>query len=154
MTISIAFLQSCYRNLRMRCLWRCKGILFISSTTLDVCLNHRIHTHKVSVVLAVRGKTSIGCFFGFKLHLVVIDRGGILWFFISPVILMTTDRLVKPARIDWKKFNFSKSLNYQARGWFVSGCARVPWQCTSADPPDRSALQFQLLHSVIQQSPG
>lgn len=46
------------------------GIYYIDSTALPVCDNHRIHRHKTFAGLAVRGKTSMGWFFGFKLHLV------------------------------------------------------------------------------------
>jgi transposase len=70
--------------LRTRCLGRCSGISFIDSTALDVCVNQRIHSHKVFAGLAGRGKTSIGWFFGFKLHLVVNDRGEILRFCLTP----------------------------------------------------------------------
>jgi transposase len=70
--------------LRTRCLGSCTGISFIDSTSLDVCLNQRIHSHKVFAGLAARGKTSMGWFFGFKLHLVVNDRGEILRFCITP----------------------------------------------------------------------
>ena len=70
--------------LRTHCLGDCTGISFIDSTSLDVCLNQRIHAHKVFAGLAARGKTSTGWFFGFKLHLIVNDRGEILRFCISP----------------------------------------------------------------------
>ena len=70
--------------LRTRCLGRCSGISFIDSTSLDVCLNQRIHSHKVFAGLAGRGRTSTGWFFGFKLHLVVNDRGEILRFCLTP----------------------------------------------------------------------
>ena len=70
--------------LRACCLGHCTGISFIDSTSLDVCLNQRIHSHKVFAGLAARGKTSTGWFFGFKLHLVVNDRGEILQFCITP----------------------------------------------------------------------
>jgi len=70
--------------LRTRCLGRCTGISFVDSTSLDVCLNQRIHTHKVFAGLAARGKTSTGWFFGFKLHLVVNDQGELLQFCLSP----------------------------------------------------------------------
>jgi IS5 family transposase len=70
--------------LRSCCLGHCTGISFIDSTALDVCLNQRIHAHKVFAGLAARGKTSTGWFFGFKLHLVVNDRGEILSFCITP----------------------------------------------------------------------
>jgi len=43
-----------------------------------VCHNRRISRHKVFAGYATRGKTSMGWFFGFKLHLVVNDRGELL----------------------------------------------------------------------------
>lgn len=70
--------------LRTCCLGNCTGISFIDSTSLDVCLNQRIHCHKVFAGFAARGKTSTGWFFGLKLHLVVNDRGEILQFCITP----------------------------------------------------------------------
>jgi hypothetical protein len=70
--------------LRTCCLGECTGISFIDSTSLDVCLNQRIHSHKVFTGLAARGQTSMGWFFGFKLHLVVNDQGEILQFCITP----------------------------------------------------------------------
>jgi transposase len=70
--------------LHTRGLGRCSGISFIDSTSLDVCLNQRIHSHKVFAGLAGRGKTSTGWFYGFKLHLVVNDRGEILRFCLTP----------------------------------------------------------------------
>jgi IS5 family transposase len=70
--------------LRTCCLGQCSGISFIDSTSLDVCLNQRIHSHKVFSGLAARGKTSTGWFFGFKLHLVVNDRGELLEICITP----------------------------------------------------------------------
>ena len=46
------------------------GIYYVDSTSLPVCHNKRISRHKVFAGLAARGKTSMGWFFGFKLHLV------------------------------------------------------------------------------------
>lgn len=54
------------------------GISFIDSTTLAVCHNRRIHQHKTFRGLAQRGKTSMGWFYGFKLHLVVNEKGELL----------------------------------------------------------------------------
>ncbi len=70
--------------LRTGCLGQCSGISFVDSTSLDVCLNQRIHSHKVFAGLAARGKTSTGWFFGFKLHLVVNEHGEILQFCLTP----------------------------------------------------------------------
>jgi hypothetical protein len=58
----------------------CTGISFIDSTALSVCRNARIRQHRVFAVDARRGKTSVGWFYGFKLHLVVNDRGELLAF--------------------------------------------------------------------------
>jgi transposase len=62
------------------CLGNCTG----DSTSLDVCLNQRIASHKVFAGLAGRGKTSTGWFFGFKLHLVINDRGELLNVVLTP----------------------------------------------------------------------
>lgn len=56
----------------------CSGVSFIDSTPLRVCHNARINSHRVMRGLAARGKTSTGWFFGFKLHLLVSDRGELL----------------------------------------------------------------------------
>jgi hypothetical protein len=64
--------------LQTKCLGTCTGISFIDSTSLAVCKNSRIHSHKVFAGLAARGKTSMGWFFGFKLHLVFNDCGELL----------------------------------------------------------------------------
>ena len=56
------------------------GISFIDATALPVCHNRRIQRHRVFNGLAARGKTSMGWFFGFKLHLVVNDCGELLAF--------------------------------------------------------------------------
>jgi hypothetical protein len=63
---------------------KCSGVNFVDSTSLDVCDTHRIHSHKVFASLAKRGKSSTGWFFGFKLHIVINDRGEILSFCITP----------------------------------------------------------------------
>ena len=60
------------------------GIAFVDATSLAVCHTHRIHTHKVFQGVARRGKTSMGWFYGFKLHLVVNDRGELLAFRLTP----------------------------------------------------------------------
>lgn len=69
---------------RQTCLGDCTGVSFIDSTSLDVCLNQRIASHKVFAGMAGRGKTSTGWFFGFKLHLVINDRGELLNILLTP----------------------------------------------------------------------
>lgn len=60
------------------------GIAFVDATSLVVCHNRRIHSHRVFNQVARRGKTSMGWFYGFKLHLVVNDRGELLAFRMTP----------------------------------------------------------------------
>ncbi len=62
----------------------CTGLSFIDSTALAVCKNPRIQQHKVFALDAARGKTSVGWFYGFKLHLVVNERGELLAFCLTP----------------------------------------------------------------------
>jgi hypothetical protein len=62
----------------------CSGISFVDSTSLKVCHNRRIHSHKVFAECARRGKTSVDWFFGFKLHLVINDCGELLALRLTP----------------------------------------------------------------------
>jgi len=54
------------------------GIQFIDSLPIRVCHNRRIHSHRVFDGFARRGKSSLGWFYGFKLHLVINDQGELL----------------------------------------------------------------------------
>jgi hypothetical protein len=54
------------------------GISFIDSTSLKVCHNKRISHHRVFDGIAQIGKTTMGWFLGFKLHLIINERGGLL----------------------------------------------------------------------------
>ena len=58
----------------------CTGISFVDSTKISVCHNRRISQHKTFQGLAARGKTSVDWFYGFKLHLLLNDRGELIWF--------------------------------------------------------------------------
>ena len=62
----------------------CTGISFVDSTPLRVCRNQRILIHKTFEGLAERGKCSMGWSFGFKLHLIINDKGEILNFMFTP----------------------------------------------------------------------
>jgi len=72
----LAYLQSRYGA--------CTGISFIDSTSLEVCDPKRISRHRVFAADARRGKTSMGWFFGFTLHLAIIDRGDLLACCLTP----------------------------------------------------------------------
>ena len=60
------------------------SISFVDATAIPVCHNRRIERHKVFDGLAKRGKTSMGWFFGFKLHLVVNEQGELISFQLTP----------------------------------------------------------------------
>lgn len=66
----IAFLKTTYGS--------CTGVSFIDSTPIAVCHNRRIPSNKVFLDFAKRGKGSLGWFYGFKLHIVVNERGELL----------------------------------------------------------------------------
>ena len=70
------FLHHCCRG-------ECTGISFIDSTILRVCHNKRIKRNKVFKGIAEVGKSTMGWFFGFKLHLIINDKGEILSFYVT-----------------------------------------------------------------------
>lgn len=67
-----------------QCLGSCTGVSYIDSTALAVCHNRRIYQHRVFDGLAQRGQTSLGWFFGFKLHLIINEDGELLAFDLTP----------------------------------------------------------------------
>jgi Transposase DDE domain len=62
----------------------CDGTSFIDSFSLQVSHQKRILSHKTFRGLAARGKTSLGWFYGFKVHLIINTKGEILDFAITP----------------------------------------------------------------------
>ena len=54
-----------------------KQYLWIDSTTLPVCKNQRIQRHKSLAQIASRGKSSMGWFYGCKLHIAMNRHGEI-----------------------------------------------------------------------------
>lgn len=70
------FLKTC-------CLGKYTGISFIDSTPIRVCHIKREKQHKTFKNIAQKGQCSLGWFFGFKLHLIINDKGEILDFVIT-----------------------------------------------------------------------
>ncbi|MBN4067061.1 IS982 family transposase [Simkania negevensis] len=87
----LIFPLHCYLHTR---LGDVTGIAFIDSTPIVVCHNRRIHSHKVFKGIAKRGKSSTGWFFGFKVHIIINDKGELLAFQFSPG--NTDDRIPVP----------------------------------------------------------
>ena len=61
-----------------------RDIKFVDSTKLKVCRNKREFTHQVCKNIARKGKSSIGWFYGFKLHIICNELMQILEFTITP----------------------------------------------------------------------
>ena len=69
--------------LKMQCLGECTGITYVDSTPIRVCNKKRIKRNKVFKDIAAVGKSTMGWFYGFKLHLIVNEKGDILNFVIT-----------------------------------------------------------------------
>lgn len=69
--------------LKQRCLGHSRGVNFVDSTTIKVCHIKREKQHKVFTGMAHKGKGTLGWFFGFKLHLIINDKGEILSYALS-----------------------------------------------------------------------
>jgi hypothetical protein len=59
------------------------GFYIIDSKPLAVCHNRRIHANRVFAGSAARGKSSMGWFYGWKLHLVINQYGQIVNFLLT-----------------------------------------------------------------------
>ncbi|WP_189457709.1 IS982 family transposase, partial [Aquimarina muelleri] len=69
--------------LKTCCLGKCTGISFVDSTPIRACKNKRINSNKVFRDIANTGKSTMGWFYGFKLHIIVNDKGELLDFVIT-----------------------------------------------------------------------
>ena len=69
--------------LKYRGLGKSRGINYIDSTLLRVCHIKREKQHRVFKGVASKGKSTMGWFFGFKLHLIINDRGELLSFYLT-----------------------------------------------------------------------
>jgi len=60
------------------------GIAYVDSTCIPVCNNKRTYRHKVFKGLAALGKSTMGWFFGMKLHLIINEKGALLRVQLTP----------------------------------------------------------------------
>ena len=111
MTILILFHSSSFRNLKhfylfvrthmqkdfphtvsynrfvelQRKVWdKCTGISFIDSTPIRSCHTKEKSSIKPSRKVARKMKSTLGWYYGFKLHLIINDKGGLLDFLLTP----------------------------------------------------------------------
>jgi hypothetical protein len=87
------FLKTC-------CLGECTGISFVDSTPVRVCKPKRINSNKVFKGIATTGKSTMGWFHGFKLHIVINDKGEILNFTITQANVDDRTPLKKKSFLD------------------------------------------------------
>ena len=73
----LLFLQTC-------ALGKCTGISIIDSTPIVSCHIKRAYSHKTMKGWAAKGKSTMGWFYGFKLHIVINDRGEIIQWTLTP----------------------------------------------------------------------
>ena len=70
--------------LQIRALGKCTGISITDSTPPKSCHTKRAHGHKTMRGRAAKGKTTTGWFYGFKPHIVINGRGGIMRWTLTP----------------------------------------------------------------------
>ena len=70
--------------MQLFCLKESTGISYIDSFSLKSCHLKRQYSHKVFKGLAQKGKTSIGWFYGFKVHMIINQLGEIIACYITP----------------------------------------------------------------------
>jgi hypothetical protein len=87
------FLKTC-------CLGECTGISFVDSTPVRVCKPKRIRNNKVFKGIATTGKSTMGWFHGFKLHIIINDKGEILNFTITQANVDDRTPLKKKSFLD------------------------------------------------------
>lgn len=69
--------------LQLFCFGECTGISFVDSTCVPVCHNKRIRNNKVFKDYAEIGKSTMGWYYGFKLHLICNEKGELLNFMLT-----------------------------------------------------------------------
>jgi len=84
------------------CLGKCTGISFIDSTPIRACKAKLIKQNKVFKGIATVGKSTMGWFYGFKLHIIINDKGELLDFVITQAYV--------DDRAPLKKENFLKKI--------------------------------------------
>jgi len=133
------FLNNC-------CLSDCTGISIIDSTPIWVCHDKRSRRHKTFRGFATSGKGTMGWFFGFKLHIIINDRGEIVQWQLTPA--NTDDR----TPLKNKKFTCYDGVQEQILdGQYVKETVVVDGHLTTSRGPS-TALAFA--YELVEQLGG
>jgi Transposase DDE domain len=97
------------------------GLYFGDSSKLAVCHNRRIDRHRVFDGLAARGKTSMGWFFGLKLHFVINHKGQIM------ALKITSGNIADSSVLDEITRHLTGKL-YADKGYISSEMFHTLWQ--------------------------
>ena len=124
-------LPAMYLYLRVR-FGQATGVACIDSTALSVCHNRRIGRHRVLAEVATRGKSSMGWFYGFKLHLIVNDKGELLAVQRTPGNIDDRKPVPQMTKKLWGKLVGDRG--YLSQALFEQLCARG-LQLMAADRP-------------------
>ena len=92
----------------------CTGIAYVDSTPLRVCKHPRILIHKTFKGIAERGKCSMGWFFGFKLHLIINDRGRYSTSCLPRAMSMTASLSTRSHLLKTSRVNFAATRDISA----------------------------------------
>ena len=114
----------------------CSGISFVDSTRLRVCDNKRISSHRVFAAHTRRPKPAMGWFYGFKLHLIINEKGDLLGFELT--LGNTDDRRFPLWELSSERFfgnpygdkgytskDLREMLNEQGITWFYKVCKNM-----------------------------
>ena len=99
------FLETC-------CLGLPTGISFADPTPVRACTNKRIYRNKVFKNIVDTEKFTVGLFYGFKLHLVINDKGEVLDFVITQANVDDRGPLKNPRSV-----NKTKGKPYAGKGY-------------------------------------
>ena len=102
----VIFLQTC-------CLGNCSGISFLDSTVLKACHYKREKQNKAFKGIAAKERGSMGWFFGFKLLIIINERGEIIDFLslkgnVDDIHLVTNSHFIKKEKLYLFGFCVSK----------------------------------------------
>lgn len=132
------------------------GVAFIDSTALPVCDNHRIGRHRVFAGLAARGKSSMGWFYGFKVHLAVNLHGDILAACCTPgnwddrhAVLDLADGLTGTLFADRGYISRSLTDALATHGLRLVTDKRANMHAPHLDPADQAMLRKRFLIETI-----